>query len=64
MSSSHTKVYGNAGKVHSAMRTLGSYNKAPMKTLGSYSSPVKRLGVYNGTSTGKMNSHAEVYPRY
>ena len=64
MSSLHTKVYGSAGKVHSAMRTLGSYNKAPMKKLGSYNSPVKRLGVYNGITTGKSNIHQEIYPKY
>ena len=46
------------------MRTLGSYNKAPMKKLGSYNSPVKRLGVYNGITTGKSNIHQEIYPKY
>ena len=58
------RVYGGNGKINSTMRTLGSYNKSPMRKLGHTNGTMKRLGVYNGTSTGKMNSHAEVYPRY
>jgi hypothetical protein len=58
------RVYGSSGKISSTMKTLGSYNKAPMRRMGHTNGTIKKLGVYNGTTTGKSNLHQEIYPRY
>lgn len=58
------KVHGGSHKPSSVMKTLGSYNKTNMRKLGHYNGVVKRMGVYNGVSTGKSNLWHEVYPRH
>ena len=64
MSSLHQRVYGGRKDGGSTMRLLGSYNKSPQKLLEHTNGVIKRMGVYNGTNTGKGNMHQEVYPRY
>lgn len=59
-------------KVHSAKKhgsiygsKIGHYNNAPSKLLGSYNTPVKMLGHYQGISSGgKSNIHSELYPKF
>ena len=41
-SSLQQRVYGASGKGNSTTKTLGSYNKAPMKRLGHTNGSVKR----------------------
>ena len=57
------KVYGG-GKGASTMKTMGSYNKSPMKRLGHTNGVVRRLGTYTGSNSGKNNLNQEMYPKY
>lgn len=57
------KVYGG-GKTSSTMKGLGSYNHSLSKRLGHTNGTIRKLGLYNGTSTGKTNSIKEIYPHY
>ena len=58
------RVYGSSGKGVSNAKTLGSYNKSTTKKLGHSNGVIRKLGVYNGSSTGKSNLNAEMYPKY
>jgi hypothetical protein len=57
-----TKMYGGHRHSSTVVRKLGSYNGAPVKRLGHYNGPVKRLGVYTGAGASKNNLNMEIYP--
>ncbi len=57
------RVYGGKSGA-STLKTMGSYNKSPMKRLGHTNGVIRRLGTYNGSNTGKNNLNAEIRPRY
>ena len=59
-----TKIYGNNNTTTTVSKRMGQSTNAPIKRLGHTNSGVKRLGHTNGSSGGKTNLTAEMYPRY
>ena len=58
------KVYGGHRGGNAAVKTMGSYNGAPVKRLGHTNGAIKRLGHTSGMGGGKSNLVAEMYPKY
>jgi hypothetical protein len=59
-----TKVYGSHKGSSTVSKRMGQSSNGPIKRLGHTNSGVKRLGHTNGSSGGKNNLIAEMYPRY
>ena len=57
-----SKVYGNNKSSTTVSKRMGQTTNAPIKLLGHTNSGVKRLGHTNGSSGGKNNLNAEIYP--
>ena len=65
MAALQDKVYSSKKYGSAYGSKLGHYNASPGKVLGSYNTPVKMLGHYNGLSSGgKSNLHMELRPRF
>ena len=58
------KVYGSHKGSTTVSKRMGASTNAPIKRLGHTNSGIKRLGHTNGSSGGKNNLNAEMYPRY
>ena len=58
------KVYGSHKGSSTVSKRMGQSSNGPIKRLGHTNSGVKRLGHTNGSSGGKNNLIAEMYPRY
>ena len=59
-----TKIYGGHRHSSTLLKKAGHYNNAPIKQMGLYNHPVKRLGVYTGVGSSKNNLTSEMYPHY
>ena len=59
-----TKVYGSHKGSSTVSKRMGQSSNGPIKRLGHTNSGIKRLGHTNGSSGGKNNLIAEMYPRY
>ncbi len=59
-----SRVYGGHISSTSVTKRMEQTTNAPIKRLGHTNSGVKRLGHTSGSSSGKNNLNAEMYPRY
>ena len=59
-----SKMSGVHRHSSTVFKKMGSYNHVPMKQMGKYNNPVKRLGVNTGVGSSKNNLIGEMYPHY
>ena len=59
-----SRVYGSNKATTTVSKRTGQTTSAPIKRLGHSNSGIKRLEHTNGSSGGKNNLNAEMYPRY